>query len=129
MVDTVTSQTLNDGPRNAVMKFTNISDATGEAAVTKVDVSALSGAPTSVVIEKIEYSTRGMGVNILWDATADVLAYALEADGGGMLDFTSFGGISNSSGAGKTGDINFTTQGATAGDSYSVVLHMKKKYA
>lgn len=129
MADAVTSQTLVDGPRNAVMKFTNISDSTGEAAVTKVDVSALSGAPASVVIERIDYNTRGMGVNILWDATADVLAYALESDGGGCLDFTPFGGIPNNSGSGKTGDINFTTQGAGAGDSYSIILHLRKKSA
>ena len=41
MADTVTSQTIQDGERKAVLKFTNISDGTGESAVTKVDVSAL----------------------------------------------------------------------------------------
>ncbi len=41
MADTVASQTILDGPTHAVMKFTNISDGTGESAVTKVDVSAL----------------------------------------------------------------------------------------
>ena len=39
MADAVTSQTLIDGPAHTVMKFTNISDGTGESAVTKVDVS------------------------------------------------------------------------------------------
>ena len=42
MADAVTSQTLSDGPKYAVMKFTNISDGTGEDAVTKVDVSGLN---------------------------------------------------------------------------------------
>jgi hypothetical protein len=41
MADAVTSQTLIDGPTHTVMKFTNISDGTGESAVTKVDVSGL----------------------------------------------------------------------------------------
>ena len=41
MADAVTSQTIQDGDRIAVMKFTNISDGSGESAVTKVDVSAL----------------------------------------------------------------------------------------
>lgn len=127
MVDTVTSQTLVDGPRNAVLKFTNLSDSTGEAAVTKVDVSALSGSPSAVSIQKIEYSTRGMGVDILWDATADVIAHSLESDGSGCLDFRDIGGIQNDAGSGKTGDINFTTQGATANDSYTITLHLKKK--
>ena len=41
MADTVTSQTIQDDNRKAVLKFTNISDGTGESAVTKIDVSAL----------------------------------------------------------------------------------------
>ena len=42
MADAVTSQTIQDGERKAVLKFTNISDGTGEANVVKVDVSALT---------------------------------------------------------------------------------------
>ena len=42
MADTVTSQTIQDGERRAVMRFTNVSDGTGESAVKKVDVSALA---------------------------------------------------------------------------------------
>ena len=42
MADAVTSQTLSDGDRTAVMKFTNISDGSGEASVAKVDVPALT---------------------------------------------------------------------------------------
>ena len=38
MADTVASQTLADGPKTAVLKLTNISDGSGESAVTKVDV-------------------------------------------------------------------------------------------
>ena len=40
MADAVTSQTLVDGHQTAVLKFTNISDGSGESAVKKVDVSA-----------------------------------------------------------------------------------------
>ena len=42
MADAVTSQTIIDGERNCIMKFTNVSDGTGESAVAKVDVSALT---------------------------------------------------------------------------------------
>ncbi len=72
MVDTVTTQILNDGPRNTTIKLTNVSDGTGEAAVTKVDVSTLSEAPSKVRIDKIVYDIQGMTVQLLWDATADV---------------------------------------------------------
>lgn len=126
MADAVTSQTLVDGARNVVMKFTNISDGTGESAVTKVDVSALSGAPASVRIDKIEYATQGMSVQVLWDADTDVLAYALPTDQNGEVEACKFGGIQNNAGAGKTGDIKFTTVGHGAGDTYTIVMHMTK---
>jgi hypothetical protein len=128
MADAVTSQTLVDGPRNVVMKFTNISDGTGESAVTKVNVSSLDGAPASVRIDRIIASTSGMAVNILWDATSDALCWALSADDTEDLCFRKSGGLINNAGAGVTGDINFTTVGAASGNSYSIELHMVKKF-
>ena len=76
MADAVTSQTLADGPKTAVMKFTNVSDSSGESAVTKVDVSALSASAdgvtcTGVTIERIWWQCIGMKVKILWDAFSD----------------------------------------------------------
>ena len=65
MADAVTSQTIQDGVKNVVMKFTNISDGTGESAVAKVDVSALTAGPngetcTGVTIEEIWWQCIGM---------------------------------------------------------------------
>lgn len=125
MADSTTSQILVDGERNAVMKFTNISDGTGETAALKVDVSTLAGAPGSVKITSVEYDISGMQVAILWDATTDVPALILST-GQQHLDFSNAGGITNDAGAGVTGDILFTTIGAAANDTYSIVLHMKK---
>ena len=42
MADAVTVTTVEDGPKRAIFYLTNTSDGTGEAAVTKIDVSALS---------------------------------------------------------------------------------------
>ena len=58
MADAVATQTLFDGSKKVIQKFTNISDGTGESAVKKVDVSALASnsdgtACTGVVIERI----------------------------------------------------------------------------
>lgn len=132
MADAVTSQTIFDGERMAVMKFTNISDGTGETAAVKVDVSAL--APSSfqrpcdgVTIERVHYSVGGMSVSVLWDATTDVPALVL-APGQSTFDFAKIQ-VPNNSGAGKTGDICFTTIGASAGDSYTIMLEMVKSYA
>lgn len=132
MADAVTSQTIFDGERMAVMKFTNLSDGTGEAAVVKVDVSALAssafGRPCDgVTIERIHYTIGGMTVSLLWDATADVPALIL-APGQSVFDFAKIQ-VPNNSGAGKTGDILFTTTGAVAGSSYTIMLEMVKSYA
>lgn len=126
MADSVTSQILFDGTKKAIIKFTNISDGSGESAVVKVDVSALVDAPTKVKITKIWYTVSGMAVQMLWDATTDVLAFALGADQTGFLDFTSFGGIQNNAGTGITGDLLFTTVGHSSGDSYSIILEVQK---
>ena len=134
MADAVTSQTLIDGPKQAVMKFTNVSDGTGESAVVKVDVSALSDSVdgdtcTGVVIEKIWWQCIGMKVQILWDASSDVFCIELGENQSGSHDYSSFGGLTNNSGSGKTGDIAFTTVGASSADTYTVILDMRKKYA
>lgn len=125
MADAVTSQTILDGPRNVVMKFTNLSDGTGESAVLKVDVSTLSGSPSSVSIKRIIYDISGMVATLLWDADTDVRIVDLGGNTG-VLDFCSFGGLPNNAGAGVTGDILLTTTGHTLGDSYSIVLEMTK---
>lgn len=126
MADAITSQVLFDGSKKAILKFTNISDGVGEAAVVKVDVSALINTPSKVTINKIWFVTDGMSVQMLWDATANVLAYAIAANQNGFLDFSDFAGIKNNAGTGVTGDLLFTTVGHTAGDSYSIILEVTK---
>ena len=132
MADAVTSQTLIDQDRVAIMKFTNISDGTGESAVLKVDVSALSAPAgkvcSGVSIVRIYASTEGMGVDVLWDATTDVVAITLGPNQFYEYGFDDFGGIWNNSGDGKTGDIRFTTIGASSGDRYTIILYMTKQY-
>ncbi len=136
MADAVTSQTLTDTTRRAVMKFTNLSDGSGEASVTKVDVSALAADPvtgaacTGVVIEHMYYDVRGLEVHLLWDATTDVPIWYATTGNTGDYDFTKFGGLTNNAGSGKTGNINFLTTAAasTAGDTYTIVLSMLKSY-
>jgi hypothetical protein len=91
-----------------------------------VDVSALTPAASLVKIEKVWFATAGMAVNILWDATTPVLALPIPADASGEHDFTSIGGLVNPKATGYTGDIKFTTVGHTAGDSYLIVLQLRK---
>ena len=122
MADAVTSQTIVSGKRNAVMKFTNLSDGTGESAVKKVDMSDLGA--SSLKVMKIHYSVTGMVATLLWDADTDVRMVDLAGDG--VFDFTGFGGLINNAGTGVTGDINLTTTGHTSGDNYTIILEMVK---
>lgn len=126
MADAVTSQTIFDGKKKTIIKLTNISDGTGEAAVLKVDVSGLSPAASKVRINKIWYMTEGMTVQLLWDATTDVVALLLPQNNSGFLDFESIGGIQNNAGTGVTGDLLLTTAGHTLGDTYCIILELVK---
>tara|TARA_R100000234_G_scaffold115460_1_gene91495 strand:- start:6715 stop:7116 length:402 start_codon:yes stop_codon:yes gene_type:complete len=133
MADAVTSQTIIDGQKTAVIKFTNVSDGTGESAVTKVDVSALASLPdgtacTGAVIERIWWQCIGMKVQILFDASSDQFVIELGENQSGNHDYTSFGGLTNNAGSGKTGDINFTTVGHTSADTYTIILYLRKEY-
>ena len=133
MADTVASQTIDDGPKYAVIKLTNISDGTGESAVTKVDVSGLASsangvACTGATIQKIWWQCTGMKVSILFDATSDVLAIQLGENQSGYHVYTSFAGLTNNAGSGKTGDIKFTTVGHSSGDTYTIILYLKKEF-
>jgi len=134
MADAVASQTILAGERMAIMKFTNISDGTGENKVLKVDVSALNPSASGkacdgVTITKIHASTHGMEVLIYWDATTDVLCFTVPQNSQYTWDFEKFGGLPNNGGAGVTGDVLFSTQDASANDFYSITLEMTKSYA
>ena len=138
MADAVTSQTLADGDRIAVVKFTNISDGTGESSVEKVDISALAASnagltPALATIEQIWYDVGGMRVALEWNATTNVVAAvvggsAAAGNVSGYMDFRSFGGIKNTEASGANGDIDLTTHGHTNHDHYTVVLQLRKSY-
>lgn len=134
MADAVTSQTILDGERLFIAKYTNISDGTGETGVVKVDVSTLNPnafgyACNGVKINKIWSTTHGMEVRILFDATTDTFAWMIPQNTNYLMDFSSFGGIPSNAGAGVTGDVLFTTSDASAGDMYTIVLECIKTYA
>jgi hypothetical protein len=138
MADAVTSQTLSDGDRIAVVKFTNISDGSGEASVAKVDVSALAnnsaGAACALAsIEQVWYDIGGMRVALEWNATTNVVAAVLGGSAAagnvsGHMDFRSFGGVKNTLASGYNGDIDLTTHGHTSHDHYTIVLQLRKSY-
>jgi len=138
MADAVTSQTLADGDRIAVMKFTNLSDGNGESSVKKVDISTLAAnsagaTPARATIEQIWYDIGGMRVALEWNATTNVVAAVLGGSAAagnvsGHMDFRSFGGLKNTEASGVDGDIDLTTSGHTNLDHYTIVLQLRKSY-
>ena len=133
MADAVTTQTLLDGDRLVIQKFTNISDGTGESAVNKVIVANLTAnqfgkACTGVKINRIWANAHGMEVRILWDATADVFCWMIPQNTTYDMSFDSFGGLQNNAGAGVNGNVAFTTSDASSGDMYTIILECIKTY-
>jgi hypothetical protein len=134
MADAVTSQVILDGERLYIAKFTNISDGSGETGALKIDVSTLapnafSLACNGVKINKIWAQTYGMAIDILWDATTDLICETIPADQMYKMCYDEFGGIPNNAGAGKTGDVLFSTVGASNGDRYTIIIEAIKTYA
>ena len=133
MADAVASQTLLDGERVAIMKFTNASDGTGETNVVKVNPASLAasnagGACDAVTITKVTALTHGMEVVMKWKATTPVIIETIPQNTNYQQDFEKIGGLINNAGTGKDGAITFTTLDASAGDTYTVVLEMVKHY-
>ena len=121
------------------MKFTNISDGSGESSVAKVDVSALTAnshtgaACARVHITQVWYAISGMRVDLEWNASSNVKALILGAGvalepTNGHFDFRSFGGIKNNAGGGINGDIDLTTLHHTSNDAYTIILELSKSY-
>ena len=129
----IATQTLLDGERLAILKFTNDSG-TSETAALKVDVSTLARsaagfACNGVVINKIWSVSHGMEVQILWDATTDVFAWGIPQNSNYLMDFSSFGGLPNNANSGKTGNVLFTTLDTNPGDFYAITIEFIKTYA
>ncbi len=134
MADAVATQILFDGDREAIMKFTDLSDGTGEVKVAKVIPGNLSPSYagkvcTGVTITKIYAMTHGLQVAMYWDAATDVLICVVPQNTNYVSDYRSFGGLWDNSSTGKTGQVLFSTLDATAGDTYTIILEMVKTYA
>ena len=139
MADAVTTQTIVDTDKRAIIKLTNLSDGNGESSVKKIDVSALtarssdSATCSRVTIDQIWYDVGGMRVDLEWAATTNVKALMLGGSAAagnvqGHLDFRSFGGVKNTEASGVDGDIDLTTSGHTNLDHYTIVLELRKSY-
>lgn len=131
MADKVNSNVLEDGNRNYVIHLQSASDGTGESAVTKVDISTLTGpngksglAPSYFAVKSIDYSVWGMNyVELFFDATTDDELATLSGQGYMPFDPP----FNDPQSTGTTGDIKLTTDGAADGGGYDIILRLIKK--
>ena len=125
MADTVSTRTILDGSRNAVVKLTNLSDGTGESLVLKIDAGNFVPVPRTFRVDRVEYDIHGMQVQLFWEGTPNESIGILS--GFGHLDFTKSGGLSMER-PGADGKILLSTIAAGANSSYTLNLHLKKRF-
>ena len=135
MADVVTSQTIVDtSGTKTVMKFTNISDGSGETLVTKMDASALTfmtedGTKSLAKIWWAINTTNGKsGVELLWAGTTNSTIGFFS--GTGYHDYYTAGNaIPNNAtltaNTSPAGDILISTKGFVAGDNYTIILEVR----
>ena len=139
MADVVTSQTLVDTTgTKTVMKFTNISDGSGETLVTKMDASALTfmTEDATKTVAKIWWAvntTNGKsGVELLWAGSGTSSANSTIGffSGRGYHDYYTAGNsIANNAtltaSTSPAGDILLSTKGFVSGDNYTIILEVR----
>jgi len=134
MADTVSTQIIQDGSKQAIIKVTAVVGNTDVVTSTMIDVSTLSVDPvsrracTGAVLAKLTYVGVGVGVKLEWKANANVLIFDLPVNWTEDYDFSSYSGIPNNAGAGKNGDIVATTVSPSAGDTYTFIFTVNKQY-
>lgn len=141
MADAVDTEVLFSGNNKYHVRFTNLSDGTGESKVTKVDRSGLTGpaspgtvdsntvAPGKLVVEEIQYSINGFSyVTLEWEAGASDEKLA-QLNGDGYRDYRPSGGlVPDTAGSAANGDILLSTPvPATANDSYDITMFFRLK--
>ena len=139
MADAVTSQTIVDtSGTKTVMKFTNMSDGSGETLVTKMDASVLSflTEDDTKSVAKIWWSvntTNGKsGIELLWAGSGTSSANATIGffSGTGYHDYYTAGNsIPNNAtltaNTSPAGDILLSTKGFVSGDNYTIILEVR----
>lgn len=132
MANSLTTQLLVDGPKNAVIKIVGVLDTIDLASTVIVDPSVLEAMSiwqpaAKVKINRIIYDIElPLELRLFWDATTPV--YITDLTGQGHQELKSFGGLINNAGAGVTGKITATTQGwsASAILSFNLILELIK---
>ena len=125
MTVTVTKQTINDGPRNVVVKCHLVSDSTDVTNQTLIDASDYSS--TDLKIMGIKALLGGFRLDLHWNANANVDIVSVPGDTDVDQCYRRFGGLVNNASTGKNGDILYSTNGIANGEEGFIILEMEKR--
>lgn len=140
MADTVTTKVIWSSNTYALIKWTNVSDSTGESNVTKLDLDGSNGgvyfytsngaAPKRVSIMELKWDIQGMSyVKLAWNHTADDIVHIMT--GIDKVSYYSIGGFVDPNTSGDTvggagiGDLLITTSGQVNGGTYDITALVK----
>lgn len=127
MANSLTVQILEDGARNVVLNVVGVLD-TSDVAV--VDIAALATfanpVPRGFRIDSVEFTVSSqIVVQLLWRATADVVAATFYQAGG--MYYVKHAPLTNNAGAGSTGALRVKTTGWASGtQAFTLLIHLVK---
>lgn len=116
-----TIQTIRDGGRNLIIKVTG----TGTETNTKiVDVTTLNPPCTKLRLLSASFNlATNAEMDLLWEATANVVIVTLFGSNDTEMDFEDTAGIPNNAGAGITGNVLLNSASTT---NYTLYLEFIK---
>lgn len=119
---------IMDGHRQLIVQVVITGTAAQLSDEPLIDVSQLDIPCEELRLDRVHASLDGFAAEILWDATANVIAYVF-SENTDFQDFRKIGGIPNQAGAGKSGNVLISTRGAAAGRNGVLVLEFTKRGA
>ena len=127
MANSLTTQILEDGDRNAVVKVVGVVDSSDLAYTVIVDPASYTPNLGKFRVDVIKFTVEsGLTVRLYWDAAVPVVMHTF--DGAGKNDARRFGGLQNDA-VSPSGRIAVQTEGwANPGVlSFSMTLQLVKQ--
>ena len=127
MANSLQTQIITDGPRNATVKITGVLDTSDLGLITVVNPANFQPIPGNFRIYHLDYSISDqLELQLQWHATVNQVILPLA--GRGRMSFVDFGGLTNNAGAGRNGAIDLLTTGWASGTQiFSLVLELVKQ--
>jgi hypothetical protein len=121
------------GNNKMIVNFKNLSDSTGESDIVKITREDLYSTQGNVCgkirIDRIEFVTFGIGVQIEFDMNPHQMIALIPQNGAGCVKGPFIPKLAQDTeyAPGETGNVMFTTIAAAANDSYDITIYFTVK--